>query len=53
MANDESPMLCPVCLRPMDEEVRRTPSKETLIFQCKHCGISTTRTVERPDHERA
>jgi transcription elongation factor Elf1 len=42
--------LCPVCSKPMRllTTIRRMPGEQTLVLQCKPCGLSTTKTVEGP-----
>jgi C4-type Zn-finger protein len=39
---------CPVCGRPMRllTTIRRVPGEQTLVLQCRPCGLSTTETVE-------
>jgi hypothetical protein len=43
-------LLCPVCGRPMRllATIRRVPDGQTLVLQCRPCGLSTTETVEGP-----
>jgi hypothetical protein len=42
--------LCPVCSKPMRllTTIRRMPGEQTLVLQCRPCGLSTTKTVEGP-----
>jgi hypothetical protein len=42
--------LCPMCDRPMRlaTVLRPTPREQTLVLQCRPCGVSTTKTVEAP-----
>jgi hypothetical protein len=42
--------LCPVCSKPMRllTTIRRMPGEQTLVLQCKPCGLSTTKKVEEP-----
>jgi hypothetical protein len=48
MDPSDSDFLCPVCDRPMRlaTVLRPAPREKTLIFQCRPCGLSTTKTVE-------
>jgi hypothetical protein len=48
MNPSDSDCLCPVCDRPMRlaAVLRPTPREETLVLQCRACGVSTTKTVE-------
>ena len=41
---------CPVCGRPMRllTTIRRVPGEQTLVLQCRPCGLSTTETVDAP-----
>jgi uncharacterized Zn finger protein len=43
-------LACPVCGRPMRllTVIRRVPGEQTLVLQCRPCGLSTTSTVETP-----
>jgi C4-type Zn-finger protein len=45
---------CPVCGRPMRllTTIRRVPGEQTLVLQCRRCGLSTTETVDAPQTTR-
>jgi C4-type Zn-finger protein len=42
-------LLCPVCGQPMRllGTIHRAPGEQTLVLQCRPCGLSTTMTVDR------
>jgi C4-type Zn-finger protein len=41
---------CPVCGRPMrlPTAIRRVPGEQTLVLQCRPCGLSTIETIDAP-----
>ena len=41
---------CPVCgqLMRLLTTIRRMPGEQTLVLQCRPCGLSTTETVDAP-----
>jgi hypothetical protein len=47
--NQEDNVACPVCDEAMKLLTVRQgdPDEETLVFECRRCGVSTTRTRKR------
>jgi C4-type Zn-finger protein len=41
-------LVCPVCDQPMRllATIRRVPGEQTLVLQCRPCGLSTTKTID-------
>jgi C4-type Zn-finger protein len=50
MSLSDNDLACPVCGRPMRllTIIRRVPGEQTLVLQCRPCGLSTTNTVDAP-----
>jgi hypothetical protein len=50
MDQNDTDLLCPVCDRPMRlaTVLCPAPREQTLVLQCRPCGVSTTKTVEAP-----
>jgi C4-type Zn-finger protein len=48
MSPSDDELACPVCGRPMRllTIIRRVPGEQTLVLQCRPCGLSTTNTIE-------
>jgi uncharacterized protein YbaR (Trm112 family) len=47
--NEEETVACPVCDETMEllDVRQRDRDEETLVLQCRRCGVSTTKTRKR------
>ena len=50
MSSSDNNFICPVCDRPMRLAtiLQQVPDEETFVFDCRPCGLSTTRTIDAP-----